>query len=305
MVTKQNTKEEILAELSALQEKYDLAVAGNSADPAEAEANRVEIDALHAEIEAKKGTIAQYEQSTAEMAAFIDQLRSDLFKASQGTAVYDRVAVVIPYLQDECKGEDLEIVIESWRKHFAGNLRVIVLGDPGIGLGDDVELIERKGRAFAQILADELEGLPTSFILAPQNTVLASVCDIHDIALLKCRGEMPVCATSKALKAEGKPTFEYNTNMPMLVHRAHIADALAAMNADLDIVNYAMNRNITRKPYKQVDGDGMYNFSAGNNPNIERAGKALPELKFYNFNAVSFPALKNFLRGYFGMEKKS
>lgn len=298
MVTKQNTKEEILAELSALQEKYDLVVKADAPDG-------VEADALRAEIEANKGTIAQYEQSTAEMAAFIDQLRPDLFKASQGSAVDDRVAVVIPYLQDECKGEDLEIVIESWRKHFAGNLRLIVVGAPGIGLGDDVELIERNYRTLGKLLAVELEGLPTSFILTPQNTVLASVCDIHNIALLKCRGEMPVCATSKALKAEGKPTFEYNTNMPMLVHRAHIADALAAMNADLDIVNYAMNRNITRKPYKQVDGDGMYNFSAGNNPNIERAGKALPELKFYNFNAVSFPALKNFLRGYFGMEKKS
>lgn len=302
MVTKQNTKEEILAELTALQEKYDLAVAGNSADPAEAEANRVEIDALNAEIEAKKVTISQYEQSTAEAEALVVKLREDLFKASQGAVVDDRVAVVIPYFPDKCNGEDLEIVIESWRKNFAGNLRLIVAGDPGIVFGDDVEVT---GNSFASLLHNEPDTLPTSFIIAPQNTVLASVCDIHDIALLKCRGEMPVCATSKALKAEGKPTYEYNTNMPMLVHRAHIADALAAMNADLDIVNYAMNRNITRKPYKQVDGDGMYNFSAGNNPNIERAGKALPELKFYNFNAVSFPALKNFLRGYFGMEKKS
>lgn len=299
MVTELNTKKEILAELTALQEKYDLVVKADAPDGVEAEA-------LRAEIEAKKGTIAQYELSTAEMAASIEQLRSELFKASQGTAVDDRVVVVIPYFPDKCNGEDLEIVIESWRKNFAGNLRFNVVGNcKEISLGDDVEVITANQRYLFQILADELEGLPTSFIIAPQNTVLASVCDIHDIALLKCRGEMPVCATSKALKAEGKPTYEYNTNMPMLVHRAHIADALAAMNADLDIVNYAMNRNITRKPYKQVDGDGMYNFSAGNNPNIERAGKALPELKFYNFNTVSFPALKNFLRGYFQMEKKS
>lgn len=295
MVTELNTKKEILAELTALQEKYDLVVKADAPDAVEAEA-------LRAEIEAKKITIAQYELSTAEMAASIEQLRSELFKASQATEVDDRVAVVIPYFQDMCKGEDLALVIESWRKNFAGNLRLIVAGDPGIVFGDDVEVT---GNSFASLLHNEPDTLPTSFIIAPQNTVLASVCDIHDIALLKCRGEMPVCATSKALKAEGKPTYEYNTNMPMLVHRAHIADALAAMNADLDIINYAMNRNITRKPYKQVDGDGMYNFSHGTNPNIDRAGKALPELKFYNFNAVSFPALKNFLRGYFGMEKKS
>lgn len=297
MATIKNTKEEILAELDALQVKYDLLVNADAPDA-------VESDALRAEIAGLRAQLAQYEQSTAESEALVVKVREELFNATQGAAVDERTAVVIPYIADKCKGEDLEIVIESWRKNFMGNLRLIVIGAPGIELGDDVEIIQASTTVIAGLLA-ECEDIPASFIIAPQDTVLASMVDIHDIALLKCRGMMPDNATSKALKAEGKPTYDYITNMPLLVHRAHIADALAEMSDGMDIINYAMNRNITRRPYKQVDGDGMYNFSHGTNPNLVKAEQALPQLKFYNFNYVSFPALKNFLRGYFAMEKKS
>lgn len=56
----------------------------------------------------------------------------------------DKVLVVIPYLQTDAQGRELEYAVAGWRKHFKENFLIVLVGDyhPVVESGDDIVFIE-------------------------------------------------------------------------------------------------------------------------------------------------------------------
>lgn len=56
----------------------------------------------------------------------------------------DEIAIVIPYLAEAAQGNELELAVTGWRKHFIQPHHIFIVGDshPIISSGDDITFIE-------------------------------------------------------------------------------------------------------------------------------------------------------------------
>jgi len=161
------------------------------------------------------------------------------------TAQQEDYLVVIPYLDCQADGRELEMAVAGWRKHFCERYRIVVIGDHHdiVDGAEDITFIEMprvehqqsqgmciKHLEFVRCFKKVHETFPksTGMIFAADDNYAVNDFDIADIRFIKANGpdigyndleasnrwQRDKARTKKLLKEIGCPTVNYTTHIP-------------------------------------------------------------------------------------------
>lgn len=155
------------------------------------------------------------------------------------------VTVVIPYIKEFAQGNELQMALRGWDKHFKEDFRVVVIGDREPWMNDQVDVIECKrignnppiDIAHKMLLAIESDLVSEKFIWSNDDQYLVSPCVLADFETLKCEGRLKEPfpnnlygrnkkATTELLKEAKKPTFDFSTHTPFVFEKEKLADLI-------------------------------------------------------------------------------
>ncbi len=160
------------------------------------------------------------------------------------------VTVVIPYIKEFAQGNELQLALRGWDKHFKEDFRVVVIGDREDWMNDDVHVIEckRKGNnppidiAHKMLLAIESDLVSEKFIWANDDQYLVSPCMLPDFEILTCDGMLNAAnlpnnlygknkkLTIDLLKKAGKGMVDFSTHTPFVFEKDKLKDLIIELD---------------------------------------------------------------------------
>lgn len=155
----------------------------------------------------------------------------------------EKYLIVIPYISSGAQGNELELAITGWRKHFKEDYKIVIVGDyhPIVDTGDDITLLkcdripETNDGNYrpAMDVMNKLQLVRNTysntkgFILAYDDIYAVNDFDINDIKFLKALEPDIVftetssngwrrakAKTKKILLKEGYPTRNFSIHLP-------------------------------------------------------------------------------------------
>lgn len=253
----------------------------------------------------------------------VEQENQDQEKKGKDQETTNQVftCVVIPYLHEKAMGEELRYALRAWDKHLPG-VKIVVIGDKPEYLSDLVHHIPAVAKgsnpqsdvAIKLMQAIASEHVPENFIFSNDDIYPIADFDMLNVAFPFCAGQLgdkknatsgyaeKTNITRALLIAQGLPTFDFGTHLPVLYDKKGLAEVLTEHKADetgVLISSLYFNKMLkgTTPEITRGNATGEHvGYVYRDKPNLELLDQVFKTRKFVNHNSAGYAPTLPFLQ---------
>lgn len=233
------------------------------------------------------------------------------------------ICVVIPYLHSKASGEELRYALRAWEKHLA-DVQIVLIGDkpdyvshlvhhiPALTPGDNPQC-DVAIKLMQAIASDQV---PDVFILSNDDIYPIADVDLQLLASPFCNGKLgdkknatsgyaeKTNKTLAILEAEGLPTFDYGTHLPVAYEKEALGKLIAKHTAEVvGLLISSLYFNSVSKVTPEVtkgNAEGKHvAYIYRDKPNLEVLAEVFNTRKYVNHNSAGYAPTLPFLQKHF------
>ncbi|MBD3630508.1 hypothetical protein [Cyclobacterium sp.] len=246
-------------------------------------------------------------------------------KEEEAKTKSDPICIVIPYLAEKAKGDELRYAVRAWEKSMPG-IRIVIIGDKPAWAGKDLEHIPHKPQsknpqvdvAHKMMAAIASDLVPNVFVWTNDDIYTLCPVELADIITLKSHGLLAnrgkangvyqenAKRTLEALKKQGiAAPYDYATHTPVIVEKQGLSKIIEDFECDKEgQLVYTLYANMFFRDHRPIitqnDGRGSIIASVYRpNPDPRILDKVLASRKWINNNDSGWKVLEPKLKELF------